>query len=205
MLHVPTESRSAEIVVKRSRFIATVHVVSSPQKARETIKQVRVEHPSANHVVHAFIVGDARSVFGLSDDGEPGGTAGRPALEVLKGSGLTDVLVTIVRYFGGTKLGTGGLVQAYTAAVQEALRDLATKEKVALCEARVALPYPLYERFKLLLEEHEGEVIAEEFGAEVALQVRVPERRTEALDRRLADLSAGKVKAPWEAVLEALD
>ncbi len=204
MAHVPAESRSAEIVIKRSRFMATVHLVSSPQEAREIIKQVRAEHPSANHVVHAFITGDARSVFGLSDDGEPGGTAGRPALEVLKGSGLTDVLVTIVRYFGGTKLGTGGLVQAYTAAVQETLRGLATKEKVALCEARVAFPYPLFERFKLLLEEHEGEVVGEEFGAEVALQIRVPERCTEALDTRLADLSAGRVKARWE-VVEAPD
>src|SRR6056297_2586324 len=126
----PAGAARFELEVKRSRFIAEIQSCTDRRTAERHIDQQRANHPHAAHVVYAFSLGERNSQqFGMSDDGEPKGTAGRPALEVLKGSGVTDCVLTIVRYFGGTKLGTGGLVHAYGDAAKGVFSVLPTKEK----------------------------------------------------------------------------
>jgi uncharacterized YigZ family protein len=129
----------------------------------------------------------------MSDDGEPHGTAGRPMLNVLAHSGVGDVAVVVTRYFGGTKLGRGGLVRAYGTAVQAALDAAGTVQKIAWARALVRIEYPLLEPLKRLLPEYEAEISNEEFSDSVALNLRLPEERLPALEQRLADLSNGRV------------
>ena len=121
----------AEIVIRNSRFLAELLPVDSAEAAREILRQQKLRHSGSSHLVHAFIVGPGANIMGCSDDGEPPGTAGRPSLEVLKGSGITDLLLTTARWFGGTKLGTGGLVKAYTMAAQEVIAGAVTRELVS--------------------------------------------------------------------------
>jgi len=142
------------------------------------------------------LVGGGNSVLAhASDDGEPSGTAGRPALAVLKGSGLGDVAVVVTRYFGGTKLGTGGLVRAYTQAVQEVVASVPRAEKVMAETLGLAAPYPLLERIRLLVNEIGGEILDEDFGADVTLSLRFRVEDTALFQAGLQELSAGKLVA----------
>lgn len=191
---IPSARARAEIEVLRSRFIATAGPVGDSEAAKAMLKEIRAEFPDAAHHVHAFIVGRGGSqVRGMSDDGEPPGTAGRPSMAVVEGSGLGDVCLVTTRYFGGTKLGTGGLVRAYTAAAQAVLELLPRGLKVERRSASLALPYNLYEQAKRLLERAEAEVLAEDFLAEVVVRLRLPQSRWTDLDRDLRELTAGRV------------
>ena len=129
---IPAGEARVEIIVDKSRFIAAAGPAFSVEEARAFIQKMKVEFPDASHHVPVFIIGHGNSVtVHCTDDGEPSGTAGRPALAVLQGSGLGDVVLVITRYFGGIKLGTGGLVRAYSDAVREVLKVLVRAEKVA--------------------------------------------------------------------------
>lgn len=129
----------------------------------------------------------------MSDDGEPRNTAGRPALEVLRGSGVTNVLVTVVRYFGGTKLGSGGLVHAYSDGAKLALESLPTRELVDEVEETLTLPYALLEPVKSAIEENGGRIVSESFGENVSLLLRVRRESRERLENALRDASRGSV------------
>ena len=127
--------------------------------ARATVKDLRAEFPGANHHVYAFRVGFGNTVTeGMSDDGEPSGTAGPPTLAVVRGSDVGDIVLVTARFFGGIKLGTGGLVRAYTESAQEALRMLRTELKVERLVVGLEMPYSLYNIVKLLIAEHKGVV-----------------------------------------------
>jgi putative IMPACT (imprinted ancient) family translation regulator len=126
------------------------------------------------------------------DDGEPSGTAGRPALAVLRGSGLGDVVCVVTRYFGGTKLGKGGLVRAYGDAVREVLKDAPLARKAATDLVETVIPYSFFERVRLLAAELGGLSTGETFGAEVTLLTRFPAERTEEYRARVSDLTHGK-------------
>jgi uncharacterized YigZ family protein len=194
-LQVPTGTSTSELVERRSRFIGKAQPVAAPAQARELVRAEREVHDGCTHVVHAFITGDAKSQGqGSSDDGEPKGTAGRPVLEVLKGSGFTNVLLTVVRYYGGTNLGTGGLVRAYSDCARETLRGLAGRPLRREAQFRVEIPYHLYERLKSWIATHDGEIRAEEFGTAVTVEGVVPQEGREALAEHLADLSGGTVR-----------
>ncbi|MBQ6472696.1 MAG: YigZ family protein [Victivallales bacterium] len=166
---VLVEEARAELVVKRSRFIAELIGVDSQEAARETLR-LRKEawaNSGINHLVHAFITGPGANVMGCSDDGEPAGTAGRPALEVLKGSGLTNVLLTIARYFGGIKLGTGGLVKAYTDVSKAVLEVAVTRELVPMTTFILTCNYAVYERIRRILQDNEATIDSEDFGVAI--------------------------------------
>ena len=179
-----------------SRFIASAGLVFSVEEAREFIQNIRSEFADATHNVPAFLVGHGASVTAhCTDDGEPSGTAGRPALTVLQGSGLGDVAVVVTRYFGGTKLGTGGLVRAYTSAVQEVLKVLPLAQKRATHTAMLVLPYPYYERIKLLVPECQGEICDEEFGADVTLTLRFPVEYFDGFQEELQEMTRGSLQA----------
>ena len=117
---------AAEMIVKKSVFRAEVFYTNNAQAAKETLKRQKEQYRDARHVVHAFVVGETGAMLGCSDDGEPAGTAGQPVLAVLKGSSITNILVTVTRWFGGTLLGTGGLVKAYSTVTKEALAKVHT-------------------------------------------------------------------------------
>jgi uncharacterized YigZ family protein len=193
-MRVPIGTAAGELIVKRSRFISRAVHFDSPGAAKETIRKVRDLHSGCNHVVYAYIVGTAGSVFGMSDDGEPKGTAGRPVLEVLKGSGITNVLVTVVRFFGGTKLGTGGLVRAYSGSAQEVLALLDTEELVVRTRFTVTVPYACYEGVRRLITELDGAIHEEDFQESVLLSGLLPTEREGEFAKGLADLSGGKIK-----------
>lgn len=158
------------------------------------IARVRAEFPDASHHVFAYLVGYGASVTaGMSDDGEPGGTAGRPAMAVLRGSGLGDVCVVVTRYFGGTLLGTGGLVRAYGDAVKAVLAELPRTEKVERLVLELRLPYSLYEPMRLLVEEHGATVEEQHFDVDVRLQIRVDADHAADLVAALTEKSGAQV------------
>ena len=172
---VPARMIREETIVVNSRFIATLAPVLSVDEARAFISQIRSEFAEASHNVPAYLVGYGSSVIEhCSDDGEPAGTAGRPALAVLKGSGLGDAGVVITRYFGGTKLGTGGLVRAYSEAVELVVEAVPRAERIPTCTVMVSLPYRWLERLRRLVEAHGGRVLEEEFAGDITLSASFP-------------------------------
>lgn len=179
-----------------SRFIASLAPTFTVEGARAFIDAVKREFHDASHNVPAFVVGHGASVTKhCSDDGEPSGTAGRPALAVLQGSGLGDVTVVVTRYFGGTKLGTGGLVRAYGEAVREVLAVTPLAEKVPTHTVMLATPYSLFEQVRLLVEKHAGQILDETFAVDVTVTARFPVARFDGFQAALRDLSGGTLEA----------
>jgi uncharacterized YigZ family protein len=193
---IPASQARAETVVLNSRFIATAGPAFSVDEARAFITRIRAEFPDASHNVPAYLVGYGTSVIAhCHDDGEPSGTAGRPALAVLHGSGLGDVAVVVTRYFGGTKLGTGGLVRAYGDAVRAVLEVLPRAEKVAAHTVLAAVPYPLFERVRLAIEAHHGQTLEQEFAADVSVTARFAVDQFPAFQAALREMSNGTLEA----------
>jgi uncharacterized YigZ family protein len=191
---IPAGEARIELHVKNSRFIGRAGYTPSVAVAKAFIDQIKAEEPGCTHAVYAFAVGHGAAVtHGLSDAGEPSGTAGRPALAVVKGSGLGDVTVVIIRYFGGTKLGSGGLVKAYTEATQLVLAALPVAEKVERKSVQVNLPYHLYELCQRLVEVHHGQVESEAFAAEVSLSLSFDADELSAFQTALAEATHGKI------------
>ncbi len=204
MAHYPVPARQTrtEILVVNSRFIATAAPARTVEKARSFIARVRNEFPDATHHVPAFLVGHGSSVIAhCSDDGEPSGTAGRPVLAALRGSGLGDVAAVITRYFGGTKLGTGGLVRAYSEAARTVLETLPRAMVVPSHTVIVKTPYSHLDRVQLAVGDHHGQVLDREFAADVTLHARLAVDRFASFQDALRDLSSGSL----EAVIIATD
>jgi uncharacterized YigZ family protein len=190
-----TEIQRQHVVVN-SRFIATLAPVFSAGEARSFIARIKKEFADASHNVAAYIIGGGNTVTEyFSDDGEPSGTAGKPALTVLRGSGLGDVAVVITRYFGGTLLGTGGLVKAYTESTQLAVNAVGRGQRVDVHVAMVVLPYNLLERVRLLAARQQGEILGEDFAADITMTLQFPVRTFDIFQNELRDLSAGKIRA----------
>lgn len=186
----------AELMVKNSRFRSELESVDTPEAAREVWRLRKTQYDNGGHIVYAFIVGAQGNIQGCSDDGEPSGTAGRPTLEVLKGSGLTNVILTTARWFGGTKLGTGGLVHAYTASAQAALENIRTRELVPMRELDFSVPYALYEQVKRLLAAAGFETKQEDFLSDIRIRGELTAAALPDLRTRLRDLSNGKILLP---------
>jgi uncharacterized YigZ family protein len=167
-MKVLLEYNKAELVIKNSRFIAESFPVQSQAAARDKLHELKLKYSDATHVVHAFIVGKAGEVSGMSDDGEPSGTAGRPVLDVLKGSGITNILITVTRYFGGTLLGTGGLVHAYGDSAKEVLSSCKAETFVEKKHFSFSTDYSLYESIKRIYNNYHIEQNSEEFDTTVS-------------------------------------
>lgn len=202
---IPAEEIRREQVVANSRFIATLAPVANTEKARAFIARIRGEFPDASHNVPAYVIGGGNTVSDYcSDDGEPSGTAGRPALAVLRGSGLGDVAVVITRYFGGTLLGKGGLVKAYTESTQMVVNDIRRARRQQVHVAMLAVPYNLLERVRLMVNKYQGEVQDEAFAADITMTFRYPVENAEQLQGELSELSAGKLQAETIETTEVL-
>jgi uncharacterized YigZ family protein len=193
---VPLNEIRREQIVVNSRFIATLAPVFSIDEARSFLARIKKEFADASHNVPAYIIGGGNTVTEyFSDDGEPSGTAGKPALAVLRGSGLGDVAVVLTRYFGGTLLGSGGLVKAYTESTQGVVNAVKRGRRVPVHVALLAIPYHLLERVRLLVTRQSGEVLGEDFAADITMTLQFPIDSFEAFQNQLREMSAGKLKA----------
>jgi uncharacterized YigZ family protein len=189
---VPAQETRTEIIVVNSRFIATLAPVFSVDEAKAFVARIRAEFADASHNVPAYLVGFGTSVIAhASDAGEPAGTAGRPMLEVLRGSGLGDAAAVVTRYFGGTLLGTGGLVRAYSDAVREVLSITPRAHKISTHTVMAGFPYRYLERVRLLVAAHGGRVLDEDFAADITLAARFPAERCAQFQSALRELSNG--------------
>ncbi|HET9986349.1 MAG TPA: YigZ family protein [Longimicrobiales bacterium] len=191
---IPARTHRVEDVVQRSRFVTTLGHAATPEEARAFIDAVRQEFPDATHNCWAFVAGPPGSTaaIGMSDAGEPHGTAGRPMLDVLLHSGVGEVVAVVTRYFGGVKLGKGGLVRAYGGAVQQALASLPRAERVERVEVTVTVDYAVIEPLRRLLEEAGADVLEESYADVVRYRAAVPAPRVARLEAALADVSAGR-------------
>ena len=193
---VPLSESRRELMASNSRFISTLAPVFSIDEARAFMARIKHEFADASHNVPVYIIGGGNTVTEyFSDDGEPSGTSGKPALAVMHGSGLGDAVLVITRYFGGTLLGTGGLVKAYTESAQLVVNAVGRGQRIPVHIAMIALPYKLLERLRLVVIRQRGEVLGEDFAGDVTMTVRLPVDSFEAFQNDLRELSAGKVQA----------
>lgn len=191
-LRTPTNTVEKELIFKKSRFITIATKVKNYEELKELINNTKKEHPNANHVVHAAIMGNQGTIFSFSDDREPKNTAGKPAFEVLKGSNLTNIAILIIRYFGGTLLGTGGLVKAYGESAKNILLDIESEELIRKSSFELKTAYERYEKEKLLLNKYPTEIIEEKFETSVTIKGILPHTLKENLERDVIELSNAK-------------
>lgn len=191
---VPASVHRTEEEIKRSRFIATIGHTPSVEKARAFIAAVSAEFADASHSCWAYVVGPPGSTaqIGMSDAGEPHGTAGRPMLTVLLHSGIGDICAVVTRYFGGTLLGKGGLVRAYSGGVQTALASLPVVEKVPRVELEVMIDYAMVTPVKRALPDFEAELLAEDYAVDVTFHIKLPEEQMDPLIAALTGLTNGQ-------------
>jgi uncharacterized YigZ family protein len=200
---IPLTEVRREHTVANSRFIATLAPVFSVEEARAFIARIKKEFADASHNVPSYIIGGGNTVIEFcSDDGEPAGTAGKPALAVLRGSGLGDAAVVITRYFGGTLLGTGGLVKAYTETTQMVVNAVGRGRRVPIHVVMLAIPYHLLERVRALTALQRGEIAGEDYAADITMTLRLPVESMDSFQNDLRELSAGKTKAEIIATTE---
>jgi uncharacterized YigZ family protein len=190
----PSGISRTQTSVSHSRFICIISQASSVTEAREFIGKIRAEMPDASHHVYAFRVGFGNTIIeGMSDDGEPSGTAGPPLLAVLRGTNLGDIVIVVVRYFGGTKLGTGGLVRAYTESAQDGLQNVSTEYNITKKTLGVDIPYSLYEQIKRLIHTCEGLIEDEFFEGQVTLIFKMPAYNVQIFETNLTELTNGQI------------
>jgi uncharacterized YigZ family protein len=181
----------AEIEIRKSRFLGFVMPVSDRDAALQELRRLRDEHRSATHVCWALMAGGQS---GMSDDGEPSGTAGRPMLEVLRHHKLDGVLAAVVRYYGGIKLGAGGLVRAYTDAVAAALMQAQRIERIAYVELEVECDYADEARIRRWVEQQRYTLADCNHGEIVRLVVRLPSDAADKAKEDLRNLTQGRVQ-----------
>jgi uncharacterized YigZ family protein len=202
---VPAREIRRELTISNSRFISSLAPVFSVDEAKAFIARIKAEFHDASHNVPVYIIGHGASeIAHCSDAGEPFGTAGRPALAVLRGSGLGDVAVVITRYFGGIKLGTGGLVRAYSEAVRLVVEVVPRAEKVQTYTIMLVFPYTYLERMRLLVASFSGAMLDEDFGVDVTLTARIRVENLPVFQSTLSDLTKGKVQAEMIETKEIL-
>lgn len=180
----------ATLEIRKSRFIACVEPVADRASAQLRVAELRAEHPDAAHVCWALLAGGHSAAV---DDGEPSGTAGRPMLEVLRHQQLDGVLATVVRYYGGIKLGAGGLVRAYTDAVAQALQQAEKVAPVALVQVHCELPYAHESTARHLLAQAGGELLEVRHAGSVTLIMRLPEAALAGLQEQLLTATRGEL------------
>ena len=193
---VPVGTCRVEDEIKRSRFITSLAYTTSEDEARAFIQQMRDEFADASHNCWAYLIGPPGNTgkVGMSDDGEPHGTAGRPMLTVLSHCELGDITAVVTRYYGGTNLGKGGLVRAYSGGVQHALDVVERGEHIVFATLLLIIDYATIELFKRLLPDFEAEIISEEFGADVTFEIKMPEENATPFTQAINELTNGRAQ-----------
>lgn len=188
---------SSEVIIKKSRFLGTAAYVDNEEDARNMVAEVRKQHYEARHVCYAYSIGDENPSLKFSDDGEPGGTAGKPILSVIQGSGISNVIIIVVRYFGGVLLGTGGLVRAYSQAAAEAVEAAEKKTICMSCLYDVTLEYGDFDKVKYLLDMNNKVSYEVNYTDKVIVSFSVPEESAEELIKQISEKTAGRSAAKW--------
>lgn len=188
------EGGVGEYEEKKSRFIATVRRCESEEEAAAFIEEMKKKYWDARHNCSAYVLGDRGELTRCSDDGEPGGTAGRPMLEVLLGEGIRNIAVVVTRYFGGVLLGTGGLVRAYTRAVKEGLRNCSVGVMRYGREIRVTTDYNSIGKVLYLLGNAGIEPVSSEYTDKAALVLLLPAEQAERLEKEMAEATGGRIE-----------
>lgn len=188
------EGGEGELVEKKSRFIATVTPISSEEEALEFIGRLKKKYWNATHNCFAFVVGENQEIQRCSDDGEPSGTAGRPMLDVLLGEEIHNTAVVVTRYFGGTLLGTGGLVRAYSGAVQEGLRNSVIIEKQEGILLKVGTDYNGVGKIQYLLGQKGYAILDSEYTDSVKLNILVPTGELAGLEEEITEATNGRTR-----------
>jgi|SRR6185437_2098445 uncharacterized YigZ family protein len=191
---VPAADHRVEQTIERSRFICTLRRVESAAAAQAFIREMSAEFADTTHNCWAYVAGPPgnANVIGMSDAGEPHGTAGRPMLTVLLHCGVGEIAAVVARYFGGTKLGTGGLVKAYGGIVQLALESLPLAERVDYAAVVLSIAYPHISAVQQAIASLGAEVLEQEYGVDVRYRLRVPRANAEALRAGVADATRGE-------------
>lgn len=188
------EKASAEIIIEKSKFIAYVDRAETREEAEQFIASVRAEHKSATHNVPAFVIGESGQLQWASDDGEPQGTSGIPVLNTITGRNLTNVVMVITRYFGGIKLGTGGLMRAYTGAARDVLDLAGICEVTDMLAIRVRVPYSSFDRIKRESEKLGASMEDMVYDDQVTFTLVVDPDQKEAIVLMIMDATQGAVQ-----------
>ena len=191
--HTIYKGGDGEIVEKKSRFIAEVHPVTSEEEAMEILEQTRKQYWDARHHCWAYIIGKNPAAERMSDDGEPAGTAGKPILEVIRGRELTNVLVIVTRYFGGTLLGTGGLIRAYQASAKEGIKNSDVAQVCDGITAVITTDYNAYGKLQYICNDNNVDIIDTDFGANVTIKLAAEMSVCDTFEKKLMDTFAGNV------------
>jgi uncharacterized YigZ family protein len=186
------EGGQGELVEKKSRFIATTCPVESEEQAIAFIAEMKKKYWDATHNCSAFVIGDQHQVQRCSDDGEPQGTAGSPMLDVLLGEDIHNIAVVVTRYFGGTLLGTGGLVRAYSKSVQEGIANSKILEKKTGILLKMNTDYNGIGKIQYILGKRGIPIITSEYGAEVELEALLPEDLSETIKEEITEATNGR-------------
>ena len=191
---IPKTNHRVEERIKRSRFIATAMHISTPEQAKNFITMMKTEFPDANHHCWAYNAGAPGSTakVGMSDAGEPHGTAGRPMLNVLLHADIGEIAVVATRYFGGVKLGTGGLVRAYSGIVQKVLASLSVVIKTALVQCRITCDYTDHNAVKRAIQIFDAQTVREQFDAHVIIHIKLDTAKVETFRNRLTGFTSGR-------------
>lgn len=186
-----------EETIKGSRFLAELIPCESQNSARDILKSQKTKYAKATHVVHAFVIGNNAEIMGMSDDGEPSGTAGRPVLDVLKGRKCTNTILTVTRWFGGTLLGTGGLVKAYSDGAKQVIQKADSlqlfSELINKKSFSFTTDYSLYKLIKNIFENYSIYNLKEDFSTEISLTGEIKEKEYPLFADTLKNLSNGKI------------
>jgi len=186
------QGAESEIVEKKSRFIATVCLVETEEDAHTFIEETKKKHWNATHNCSAYIIGERGAIVRCSDDGEPSGTAGRPMLDVLQGAKLSNIAVVVTRYFGGTLLGTGGLVRAYSRAVQAGLADSIIIEKIWGTMLSIETDYNGVGKIQYLLGQKQIPIIDSTYTEQVQIKILLPQTEVLVLEAEIIEATNGK-------------
>ncbi|EAV39697.1 YigZ family protein [Oenococcus oeni] len=187
------QNSTKELIIKKSRFIADIYPLKEEQEAKKIIENVRKKNPNANHVVFAYTVGLNREIQRMSDNGEPVGTAGKPVLDAITKNNLINVLITVTRYFGGIKLGAGGLIRAYSQSASQTIENAQLATLVNYDRLQLIFDYSLIDKLKYFIEKQKAVVMETNYQAKVQAVILVETSDSKNFQKRLIDLFSGRI------------
>ncbi len=195
MYKIPVKTYRFEEVIKKSKFITTIAHTPTEESAKEFIAKIKNEFSDASHNCWAYIAGipGDTAKIGMSDDGEPHGTAGKPILSILLHSEIVEITAVVTRYFGGIKLGTGGLVRAYSGSVKNALENIETKEKADLIQLTIVSPYSQIDTIKNIVESFTASILEESYTSEASFHIELAQKEREAFIQSAQNATRGEL------------
>ncbi len=192
-MQIPIKTAASEEIIKGSRFLSETFLLFSQDEVKKIIKSQKQKYPDATHICHGFIFGKNAEIMGMSDDGEPGGTAGRPILDVLKGRNCTNILVTVTRWFGGTLLGTGGLVHAYSGGAKAVLAETVFEDLIEKSHFEMKCDYQKYQIVKKIFENFALYDTKEDFKEMIFISGKIAAQYSEDFKSKIFNATNGNV------------